>query len=58
MDESDRECREEGKKAFLSNPYDISQNPHSILGDEEESNKRRQWQYGWEDARREAERYR
>lgn len=48
--------REEGKKALLSNPYDINQNPYSLVGDDEEIEKRRQWQYGWEDAQREVER--
>lgn len=56
MDESNKECREEGERAFLSNPYDIDRNPYSILGDEEESRKRQQWQCGWENAQREAER--
>jgi len=48
---SNRECRKEGEKAFLSNPYDINQNPYSLVGDEEEVEKRRQWQDGWNDAR-------
>lgn len=56
MNESDEECRNEGKKVFLSDPYDINNNPYSILGDEEEIKKRRQWQYGWEDAQTESER--
>ena len=55
MDEC-RECREEGKKEFLSNPFSINRNPYSILGNEEESEKRRQWQYGWEDAQVELDR--
>ena len=50
------ECGEEGGKSFLSNPYDINRNPYSMLGDEEENEKRHQWQNGWEDAQREAER--
>ena len=49
-----REYRKEGKKAFLSNPYDINQNPYSLVGDEEEVEKRRQWQDGWNDAQTES----
>ncbi len=49
MSESGRECREEGKKAFLSNPYNINQNPYSLVGDNEEVEKRHQWQEGWND---------
>lgn len=55
-EESNKECKEEGKKGFSSNPYNINKNPYSLLGDEEENEKRRQWQYGWEDAQREVER--
>ena len=47
---SKSECSKEGKKAFLSNPYDINRNPYSLVGNEEEVEKRRQWQKGWNDA--------
>ena len=53
MNESDRECRKEGGSAFQSNPFDIDKNPHSVLTD---GRRRRQWQYGWEDAQTDAER--
>ena len=44
------ELREEGKKAFLDSPYDINRNPYSLVGDDEEMEKRRQWQDGWNDS--------
>lgn len=53
---SKRECVEEGRKVFLSDPYNINRNPYSLLGNDEEIEKRRQWQYGWEDAHTENER--
>lgn len=56
MEDIDKECRKEGAEAFVSNPYDINRNPYGILTSEEESEKRHQWQYGWEDAHREADR--
>lgn len=51
MSEFDKECREEGREAFISNPYDIDRNPYSMLGSDEEMEKRRQWQKGWNDAK-------
>ncbi len=51
MSKEDREYREEGRKAFISNPYAIDQNPYGMLGGVEEIEKRRQWQKGWNDAK-------